>query len=191
MEHTVSHLLEMAAHGDGAAPLHGAKGGGLTVRAALVWARVREAARAGGLSALRFPSQEEMERRVHDAFEPLDPSGRMARECWHDYARKLERWRGAAETLRSLPQRWGSFDVYLDELLAPPERLVDALRAAGAPVRLSELGVDGAAARWALANCHLMRDRFTVADLAFLRGCWEADDVERLLDDAEALGAGL
>jgi hypothetical protein len=36
-----------------------------------------------------------------------------------------------------------------------------------------------------------MRDRFTVADLAFLMGLWEADDVDRLLDEAAALGAGL
>jgi glycerol-1-phosphate dehydrogenase [NAD(P)+] len=190
MEHTVSHLIEMAEH-DGTAALHGAKVGALTVLAALLWARVREAANAGRLTALRFPSAEELERRVQDAFEPLDPSGRMAAECWQDYARKLARWHEAAETLRSLPERWSFADAYLDELLAPPERLVDALRAAGAPVRLSELGVDAATARWALANCHLMRDRFTVADLAFLMGLWEADDVERLLDDAARHGAGL
>ena len=48
-----------------------------------------------------------------------------------------------------------------------------------------------ATARWALANCHLMRDRFTVADLAFLMGIWEPADVDSLLLDAAALGAGL
>jgi glycerol-1-phosphate dehydrogenase [NAD(P)+] len=191
MEHTVSHLLEMADDGDGTAPLHGAKVGVLTVLAALLWARVREAARAGALEAIRFPLPEEMERRVFEAFSRLDSSGRIAAECWRDYACKLRRWHDSADALRSLPARWEAVDAYLEELLVPPERLVDALRAAGAPVRLSELGVDAAAARWALANCHLMRDRFTVADLAFLTGLWEAGDVDELLDDAAVLGAGL
>ena len=27
-------------------------------------------------------------------------------------------------------------------------------------------------ARWALGNCHLMRDRFTLADLLFFAGRW-------------------
>ena len=35
------------------------------------------------------------------------------------------------------------------------------------------------------------RDRFTVADLAFLMGMWEPADVESLLDDAARIGAGL
>jgi glycerol-1-phosphate dehydrogenase [NAD(P)+] len=191
MEHTVSHLLEMAAHDNGVAPLHGAKVGALSVLAALLWEHVREAARSGSLDRLRFPSPQEMEGRVHDAFSTLDPTGRIARECWSDYARKLQRWHDSAEIVRTSAARWTSLDAHLDELLAPPQRLIEALQLAGAPIRLSELGVDATTARWALTNCHLMRDRFTVADLAFLMGLWEADDVDRLLDEAAALGAGL
>ena len=191
MEHTVSHLLEMAEDHGEPSPLHGAKVGALTVLAALLWVRVRDAARRGALAELRFPSPEEMKERVDDAFGPADPSGRMAAQCWHDYARKLERWHGTAESLRTLPDRWPAFDAELDALLAPPERLVGALRAAGAPTRLAELGIREEPARWALANCHLMRDRFTVADLAFLIGIWEPADVDSLLLDAAALGAGL
>jgi glycerol-1-phosphate dehydrogenase [NAD(P)+] len=191
MEHTVSHLLEMAEQPGGLAPLHGAKVGALSVLAALLWTRVRKAARAGSLRALRFPEEDEMRPRVHEAFARLDPSGRMGRECWRDYARKLERWREARVMLLTLPERWMSFDVELDGLLASPEHLVGVLRAAGAPVRLSELGIDEATARWALAKCHLMRDRFTVADLAFLMGLWEPADIDLLLSDASELGAGL
>jgi hypothetical protein len=40
------------------------------------------------------------------------------------------------------------------------------------------LGVRDATARWALGHCHLMRDRFTVADLAFFMGIWEPSDVD-------------
>jgi hypothetical protein len=36
-----------------------------------------------------------------------------------------------------------------------------------------------------------MRDRFTVADLAFFLGIWSKAHVEDLLADAAALGGGL
>jgi glycerol-1-phosphate dehydrogenase [NAD(P)+] len=189
MEHTVSHLLEMADPASDA--LHGAKVGILSVLAALLWSRVRAAAGEGGLAALRFPDARTTEARVQEAFAPVDASGAMGKECWRDYARKLERWNAAKEDLASLGERWPAFDGEAGALLAPPERLVGALRAAGAPVRLGDLGIAAADARWAIANCHLMRDRFTVADLAFLLGMWEAADVDALLDEAARLGAGL
>jgi glycerol-1-phosphate dehydrogenase [NAD(P)+] len=190
MEHTVSHLLEMAERHD-PPPLHGAKVGVLSVLSALLWARMRDAARDGALHDLRFPSAGEMERRVHDAFDALDATGSMARECWSDYSRKLERWHDAADELHTLRDRWASFDAELDALLAPAERLLRALKDAGAPTRVSDLGIGADRARWALANCHLMRDRYTVADLAFLTGRWEEADVDSLLEEAAAIGAGL
>jgi glycerol-1-phosphate dehydrogenase [NAD(P)+] len=190
MEHTVSHLLEMA-RPSGEPPLHGAKVGVLTVLAALLWARVRAAARAGALDGLRFPSPSSMRPRVEAALEHIDAGGRMARECWRDYSRKLERWHRAAEVARLLPERWPAFELELDTLLAPAERVVSALRASGAPTRLSGLGIDESQARWALTHCHLIRDRFTVADLAFFMGTWETADVDSLLDEAAELGAGL
>jgi glycerol-1-phosphate dehydrogenase [NAD(P)+] len=191
MEHTVSHLLEMTDTRHDASPLHGAKVGVVTVLAALLWARMRGEARDGALNELAFPPAGEMQRRVHDAFDAVDATGSMARECWSDYSRKLERWHDAAHELRTLRDRWASVDTELDALLAPPERLVRALRDAGAPTRFSDLGIGEEHARWALANCHLMRDRFTVADLAFLTGRWEAADVDSLLEEAATLGAGL
>ena len=161
MEHTVSHLLEMAEHGGGEPPLHGAKVGVLSVLAALLWRRVR----GGGPGELGFPEADEMEERVLEAFSALDASGDIGRECWRDYSKKLERWHASRAELETLLERWGAFDAELDRLLASPERLIAALREAGAPTRLSELGIDEADVRWALANCHLMRNRFTVADL--------------------------
>jgi glycerol-1-phosphate dehydrogenase [NAD(P)+] len=187
MEHTVSHLLEM----QGTDALHGAQVGSLSVLSALLWTRVRGVARAGGLRALRFPTEAEMEPRVREAFRVIDPSGSAAEECWRGYQRKLERWNAAREDLDTLWQRWPAFDLELDALLVSPERLVAALRNARAPIRLTQLGIRDATARWALAHCHLMRDRFTVADLAFFMGVWEPSDVDALLVAAARLGAGL
>jgi glycerol-1-phosphate dehydrogenase [NAD(P)+] len=165
--------------------------GVLSAFAAALWEVVREAAAHGGLAALRFPDEAEMEDRVTRAFAAADPSGAMAAECWSDYRRKLARWHAARPRLETLADRWPWFDADVDRLLAPPERLVTALQRAQAPVRLSELGIDPERGRWALAHCHLMRDRFTVADLAFFMGRWEPADIDALMARVGALGGGL
>jgi glycerol-1-phosphate dehydrogenase [NAD(P)+] len=191
MEHTGSHLLEMCERPGEPGPLHGAKVGVLAVLAAALWVRVRVAARDGALHALRYPSAAEMEPRVRVAFAQLDPSGRVGERCWREYARKLERWHGARAALEELPGRWAAFDAELDGLLGSPERLAGALRAARAPLRLSELGVPAERGRWAIAHGHLMRDRFTVADLALFMGLWDDDGVDSLLAEVARLGVGL
>jgi glycerol-1-phosphate dehydrogenase [NAD(P)+] len=191
MEHTVSHLIEMAERPGELGALHGAKVGALSVLATMLWARVRAVVRSGGLARLRFPDEGTMRERVLAAFVEVDPSGRMGEECWREYARKLDRWDAARERLWAVAPQWPAFDLALDGVLAEPERLVGALRAAGAPCRLRQLGIPDQTVRWALANCHLMRDRFTVADLAFFLGIWDEHEVQRLLDAAAELGAGL
>jgi glycerol-1-phosphate dehydrogenase [NAD(P)+] len=193
MEHTVSHLLEMAAAAQGRpTALHGAKVGVATVIAALTWRHVRDRVARAGLRP-QFPAPARMRERVYAAFDRLDPTGVMARECWADYSRKLTRWNDSAATVAALAGSWADHERALDQLLADPARIVEALRAAGAPVRFTELDppVPPDLARWAVANCHLMRDRFTVADLAWFLGAWDADSVETVLADAAALGAGL
>ena len=44
---------------------------------------------------------------------------------------------------------------------------------------------------WALRDCHLMRNRFTLADLLFFIGWWDDGFVERLFDRARSVGGGL
>jgi len=189
MEHTASHLLEMT-EAEGAT-LHGAKVGVLSAFGACLWETVRAAALEGGLAALRFPDEAEMHDRVTSAFATADPSGAMAAECWSDYRRKLERWNAVRKRLETLGDRWPWFDADVGRLLASPERLVSALQRAQAPVRLSDLGIDPERGRWALAHCHLMRDRFTIADLAFFMGRWEPANVDALIARVGALGGGL
>lgn len=190
MEHTVSHLLEMSHPARSSEPLHGAKIGPLCVLSSLLWERVRAAVRRGLLAELRFPAPEEMRARVEAAFAVIDPAGATAQECWRDYSRKLERWRAAAPALATISDRWPAFDAQLDRILTPTARVLAALRDSGAPVRLAQLGIDEPRLRWALAHCHLMRDRFTVADLAFFLGIFDDEHVDALLADAAALGAG-
>jgi glycerol-1-phosphate dehydrogenase [NAD(P)+] len=188
MEHTASHLIEMT---EGHGALHGAQVGVLSVFAACLWQLVREAVHKGALRGLRFPTADEMRPRVYEAFSSADPTGAMAAECWSDYARKLDRHNTGAEQLTDIAERWPELDSELDQLLASPERLAAALRESGAPMHLSEIGISPSRARWALKNCHLMRDRFTVADLAYLLGLWDDAGVQRVVTMAESVGCGL
>jgi glycerol-1-phosphate dehydrogenase [NAD(P)+] len=189
-EHTVSHLIEMSLTRQGRpGPFHGAQVGVASVLGALVWQHVEAAVRAGRRD-LSCPPDAQMQPAVFEAFAGLDTSGAMARECWHDYQLKLSRWRGLhGEESQLDPASLAACARWL----ADPADLAAALRDGGAPARFAQLDppVDAGTASWALANCHLMRNRFTVVDLAFLLGIWRPQDVDAILARARSLGAGL
>jgi glycerol-1-phosphate dehydrogenase [NAD(P)+] len=192
-EHLVSHLFDMRAAAAGAGTaLHGAQVGVASVLAATIWQDTLErfdptaletAAVAGDATAI--------ERGVRAAFDPLDRSGRMADECWRDVHRKIERWAAAGTRVRAFVDDWDRHRATLQELVVAPDRLRDALVAAGAPSRVAELDPPAgeAVVRWALTALPLMRDRFTVADLRFMAGDWDATTVDRLLDASRVLEA--
>ena len=190
-EHTISHLIEMAGHQQGLPEaFHGAQVGAATVLAALVWRRVRGMLARDRVRP-RFPADAEMEPVVLAAFGEVDPSGAMGEECWRLYHVKLTRWRANRDRLAGTD--WAAVAAATAPLLLEPEALVEALAAAGAATRFGELDppVPAGIARWALRNCHLMRDRFTVVDLAWFLGGWDDEAVEDVLAEAGRLGAGL
>jgi len=115
----------------------------------------------------------------------------MSEECWRLYRQKLSRWRANRDRL--VETDWAAVDAATAPLLLEPAALVDALASAGTPTRFGELDppADPDTVRWALTNCHLMRDRFTVVDLACFLGGWDADVAEDVLAEAGRLGAGL
>jgi glycerol-1-phosphate dehydrogenase [NAD(P)+] len=196
MEHTVSHLLDMAnsARQRGNAH-HGAQVGVATVVVAILWRKLREKLGKGTLDSLVLPSADEAEQLVRAAFTWMDAAGATASECWTDYSKKLEHLRStdAPTRIRTAMTQWSGHDAVLGELLETPERIVAALREAGAPTRFSELEnpSDPKDVVWALQNCHLMRNRFTIADLAYFSGNWTAELVGSALTEAAELGAGL
>jgi glycerol-1-phosphate dehydrogenase [NAD(P)+] len=89
-------------------------------------------------------------------------------------------------------ENWPRYRDELSKAVVSPKRLGEALREAGAPARFGELDppVREETARWALRNCHLMRDRFTLADLLFF-GWWNDGFVEELFERARSAGGGL
>ncbi len=192
MEHLISHLIDMSAGADGRqVGLHGAQVGVASVVAACVWQRLLAVLEPDDLLRAE-PQPDEMRQRIDAAFRPLDPSGRTADECWSDYRRKLDRWTAGREHRAALAAAWAGVRRELAELVGDPVAMASALGAAGAAACFTELDppVTTARVRWALASGHLMRDRFTVADLAFLTGHWTDDDVAAVLDRAASLAGG-
>lgn len=182
-EHTISHLLEMQAGAHGvAAASHGSQVGVGSVVAAALWVRVRGRLGTGGVRVHPL-GEREMHRRVAAAFGPLDPSGAISRECWSAYRRKLEWINENQARLQRLCDGWADHDPVVGALLAPPASIAATLRSAAAPTRFAELdpAPDPATVGWAVASGHLLRDRFTVADLAEITGMWTASDVAAVL----------
>ncbi len=194
-EHVIGHMLDMHAGQTGTPPgVHGAQVGVATVIAAAAWQTLLES-----LDPLKinvdscFPTSEGMEPIVREAFIGLDPTGAVGDECWRDYEQKLSRWRENRRTFESFLENWPCHRAELQKLAAAPERLAEALALVGAPAKFGDLSpsVSPETARWALRNCHLMRNRFNVVDLLYFLGWWDGAFVERLLERVHSAGGGL
>lgn len=186
-EHTVSHLLDMAAAREGRPTgLHGAQVGVAALAVAVAWERFLAAFDPAVLLGAEVPGHDAMRTRIDDAFRALDPSGAMAAECWSEYRRKLERWTGLRGNLPAIVAAWPAIRAELGQLLGRPADIAAALRSAGAPATFDELDppASPAMAGWALFNGHLIRDRFTLADLAWFAGAWTAEEAAAAISEA-------
>ena len=194
-EHLVSHLIDMAAEQAGnPVAFHGAQVAVATVPVAAAWEITLSELDPSTMNLDRlFPDESTMEPVVRAAFAGIDPSGRVGEECWSDYAKKLALWGRSREHVERFLGEWPEHRARICEMVLPPERLGNALSQAGAPTRFGELDPPASpeVARWALTNCHLMRDRFTLADLLFFAGWWDEAFVDRLLARACSAGGGL
>jgi glycerol-1-phosphate dehydrogenase [NAD(P)+] len=194
-EHLVSHLIDMAAEQSGSpVAFHGAQVAVATIPVAAAWESFLAEFDPSALNLDRlFPDEAAMEPAVREAFAVIDSSGGVGEECWSDYARKLALWRRSRERVERFFEEWPEHRSRIREMVLPPERLGGALEQAGAPARFGELDppVAPEVARWALWNCHLMRNRFTLADLLFFAGWWDDAFVERMLERARSAGGGL
>ena len=186
MEHAVSHLIEMAVPGDDTR-LHGAQVCAATVIAARTWRHVRDVIDAGRF-VRRLPDPDVQLARIETRFARLGAAA--VAECWQSYRRKIIWLAAHPNTITDLLDRWDTHVAVLDKLLVDPDRLAAALATAGVPSRFDQLDppVDAAFVHWAVGNCHLMRDRFGVADLADLLGVWGDDDVDGVLAPSNVVG---
>jgi glycerol-1-phosphate dehydrogenase [NAD(P)+] len=189
VEHLISHMLDQY-HAENGLPigLHGAQVGAGGVIAASAWEVLFD--RLGGgvttrLTALAL-DQDQARRRVMAAFETVDPTLRVAEECWKDYSAKLEAVAANWTRVEALVDGWAGHRDELRGLVRPATSIAAALYEAGAPTALEDLEphVDSGLGRWAVENCALMRNRFTVVDLLTLLGWWSPADVDEVLERA-------
>ena len=152
--------------------------------AATIWHDTLERLDPADLTLDRsFSAPSMVEARVRAAFDPLDPTGKMADECWRDVAKKLGRWHRMRPSIELAAGAWNRHQSMLSGLVARPERLRSALREAGAAATVAELDppTPPAVVTWAMRALPLMRDRFTVADLRFFVGLWDEESTDALL----------
>jgi len=191
VEHLISHMLDLY-HGQHHLPigLHGAQVGVAAVVAAAAWEMCFERMASSTSSQLAPSALDEAaaQQRIDRAFGEVDPTGRIAAECWSDYSRKLQACHQKLDVVNGLLRSWPDHEPELRGLVRPAHVIGSGLRAANVPATFSELdpSVAPELARWAIENCFLMRNRFTVVDLLTLLGWWTPDDVTEVLDRAAA-----
>jgi glycerol-1-phosphate dehydrogenase [NAD(P)+] len=191
-EHVVSHMLDMAARPSGRpVASHGCQCGISTIVCAVAWRRLLDGLDPATVDLdACYPGEDELGRRVQATFDPLDPSGAMAAECWDSYRGKLGAWRNARSRLEAFLAGWDAHRARLAELVQAPEAVVQSLARAGHPLRYEDLGVPEDQARWAFANGHLMRGRFSSADLLNYLGWLDAAFVDEVFAEYRRLAAG-
>ena len=80
-----------------------------------------------------------MKARIEASFHQLDPTGRVAAECWSDYKTKLETWHAHRADFEAALQDWPTVRAQLRSLVKPPQVASNILQAVSSPVRFAEL----------------------------------------------------
>lgn len=187
-EHLISHVLEMRADAEGVAcASHGSQVGVASVLASIIWQRVRARLSLGDVDVIETNLANRD--RVFDAFSSLDDSGAVAAECWNAYRRKADWIRHHFDDVRAAVLAWPTHDQAIEGLVEPASFIAKELRDALAPVAFHQLkpAPNPEVVAWAVANCHLMRDRFCVLDLVELIGAWGPHDRASALDELRGL----
>jgi glycerol-1-phosphate dehydrogenase [NAD(P)+] len=188
VEHVVSHMLDLhhAAHHQPIG-LHGAQVGVSSLLASRLWRRVinEDLIKA---ELLNKPDPQIMRRRINAAFGRLGAEGAIAAECWRDCQKKLALVDDNWPRFVSVVANWRTHAHEFDKMVQPSETLRAALRASGAPATFATLSprIAPDVARWAVANCHLMRNRFNLVDLLDMLGLWTDDMIDWAMADVRS-----
>jgi len=188
IEHLVSHMLDMnqAARHEKVGQ-HGAQVGVGSVIAAAVWDLIFTKFANESITINYSPNIDALEAKVRNAFEHLDPSGKLGGECWRDFHKKIEFWIENSESIEIELKNWNTHSTELRTLIKTPEEIVYGLISAGSPTTFEELepAFDEITARWAVANSHLMRNRFVGIDLLEFLGVWDEEAIDWVFERAQ------
>jgi glycerol-1-phosphate dehydrogenase [NAD(P)+] len=189
MEHVVSHMLDMYAAGNHKETgLHGKQVGVASVVAASAWEYLLDQIREGRAVSPRV-SNENLEAKITEVFAVCDSSGALGKECWSDYSKKLVALSKVSQKIKSIASSADQIETDLGKTLPNAKDLVHGLHLAGAAYSAEQLDawVSPEIWRWAVSNCHLMRNRVTIADLLDALGWWESKDVDNVLARVDLL----
>jgi glycerol-1-phosphate dehydrogenase [NAD(P)+] len=185
-EHAVSHLMEMARSREGKpAAAHGMQVTVATRLAVRVWQLVDATIRSGD-AKVRVPDETTGRDTVAHAFAEFD--AQTAEECLTAYSAKRN-WLLAHQTqVETAVLEWDAFSRSLT--LPTPEEFDEISHASGLPTRAQDLGAgyDDDLLFWALRNSHVLRERFSIVDLADLLGVWSDDTARSIVADAAKSG---
>jgi glycerol-1-phosphate dehydrogenase [NAD(P)+] len=174
-EHVIAHILDMIAdHYQRGLALHGAQVGVATLTAAQLYQRFLDNfdPQAINIDAC-YPNDAQLQAHVRQLFQPVDPSGAMAKECWHDYSQKLALWRRSRPQFEQFCKDWHSIHrPKLASLVCSPQVIYQILSQAGAPLTPQELEppISQAEYDFAVRNGHFIRARFVLSDLLYFLG---------------------
>lgn len=180
LEHVMSHVLDMInEHLERPLAYHGTQVALASILAAGVYRRfLRDFKPAEVVAQQCYPSADEMRKRVVEAFSSIDPSGKAGEECWSDYRQKLDAWHAHRAEFDQFLANWPKISKKLRKFTRPPEKLVEILRAIGAPLTFGDLTppFDKTQAKYAFLNAPLMRKRLTVGDVVLYLG-WDREQL--------------
>src|SRR6266480_823781 len=174
-EHVTSHMLDMIAyHYHRGLALHGAQVGVATLTAARLYQNFLDNfdPKAVNFDSC-YPKYEQMQMRIYRLFQPVDPTGAMAEECWNDYSKKLGQWYDNRAFYEQFCQSWHSIHrEKLASLVRPPNVVHQLLSRAGAPLTAQELEppISQEEFDFAFNNGHFIRARFVLSDLFYFLG---------------------
>jgi glycerol-1-phosphate dehydrogenase [NAD(P)+] len=114
-----------------------------------------------------YPSEEQMQARIEAAFHSLDPSGRVAAECWSDYKIKLEAWHAHRGDFEEALQHWPEIQAKLRSMVKTPQAAAHILHAISSPSRFTDLTPPPTESevQFAFRSAPLIRRRFTLGDM--------------------------
>lgn len=153
-EHLIAHYIDMCGH-----DLPEAHHGEHIAVTTLTMARLQERILARRSLELH-PTVDTLQSMVATFGEDLGPS------CWDAFRPKLLDARATAALNRKLTGEWPEIRRRLTATGRPSAELEAALKAAGAPTTPAEVGIPDGFYRKAAVNARLIRDRFTMLDVA-------------------------
>jgi glycerol-1-phosphate dehydrogenase [NAD(P)+] len=114
-----------------------------------------------------YPTEQQMQARIEEAFNSLDPSGRVAAECWSDYKIKLEAWHAHRADFEEALRDWPNVRSHLQSLVKPPQVAANILHAISSPVSFADLTPPptDSEVQFAFRSAPLIRRRFTLGDM--------------------------